>query len=103
MHGNPYAKASIGPNEGISKSEGFNWGMIRGGMCSVADLFVAQMQDYLGLGKYNRINIPGTKVGNWQWRLIPDEVTDELAEKIFSMAVMYDRAKKPKKATKTKK
>lgn len=88
---------------GISKSEGFNWGMIRGGMGSVADLFVAQMQDYLGLGKYNRMNVPGTKVGNWQWRLIPDELTDDLAEKIYSMTLMYDRTKRPKKPAKTKK
>ena len=90
---------------GISKSEGFNWGMIRGGMSSVATLFVAQMQDFLGLGKYNRINIPGTDSGNWQWRLIDGEITEDLAEKIYKMSVMYDRAKKketPKKPAKSK-
>lgn len=88
---------------GISKSEGFNWGMIRGGMSSVAILFVAQMQDYLGLGKYNRMNVPGTQTGNWQWRLIDGELTPELAKKMYDMAVMYDRTKKqpktPEKAT----
>ena len=90
---------------GISKSEGFNWGMIRGGMGSVATLFVAQMQDYLGLGKYNRINVPGTDSGNWQWRMIDGEITEDLAEKIYKMSVMYDRTKKketPKKPAKTK-
>ena len=88
---------------GISKSEGFNWGMIRSGMCSVANLFVAQMQDYLGLGKYNRINIPGTKTGNWQWRLIDGELTEDLAEKICNMSIMFERAKKEKKPEKTEK
>jgi 4-alpha-glucanotransferase len=83
-----YAKKYLG----ISRSEGFNWGMIRGGMSSVAVLFVAQMQDYLGLGKYNRINIPGTKSGNWQWRLLEGEATQELAEKINDISVMYARA-----------
>lgn len=80
--------------------------MIRGGMSSVAILFVAQMQDYLGLGKNNRINVPGTESGNWQWRLIDGELTDELAEKIKAMTVMYDRTrvekepdKEPVKAT----
>lgn len=76
---------------GISKEEGFNWGIIRGGMSSVANLFVAQMQDYLGLGKYNRINVPGTDCGNWQWRLLSKEITDVLAEKIYNMSVMYAR------------
>ena len=35
---------------GLNEEEGVNWGVIRGGMSSVARLFVAQMQDYLGLG-----------------------------------------------------
>ena len=39
------AKAYLGLNE----EEGYIRGMIRGGMSSVADLFVAQMQDCLGL------------------------------------------------------
>ena len=76
---------------GISRFEKFNWGMIRGGMSSVAVLFVAQMQDYLGLGKFNRINIPGTKSGNWQWRLLKNELSDELAEKILQLVHMYER------------
>lgn len=88
---------------GISKSEGFNWGMIRGGMSSVSVLFVAQMQDYLGLGKYNRINVPGTSTGNWQWRLLSKEMTPELAKKIYSMAIMYGRSQAPKKPKKDKK
>jgi 4-alpha-glucanotransferase len=82
-----YAKKYLG----ISRSEGFNWGLIRGGMSSVAVLFVAQMQDFLGLGKYNRINVPGTKSGNWQWRLLPDELTKELSEKIKDMSILYER------------
>ena len=37
---------------GLNEAEGFHWGMIRGGMSSVADTFVVQMQDCLGLGAY---------------------------------------------------
>ena len=76
---------------GLHEAEGFHWGIIRGGMSSVARLFVAQIQDYLGLGAGNRINIPGTDSGNWQWRLLPGELTEELAEKIGSMTVLYGR------------
>ena len=79
---------------GIGKGEKFNWGIIRGGMCSVATLFVAQMQDYLGLGKYNRINLPGTAVGNWQWRMLAKEPTDALADKIKDMTCLYGRYEK---------
>ena len=82
-----YAKEYLG----ISRFEKFNWGMIRGGMSSVAVLFVAQMQEYLGLGKFNRINVPGTKSGNWQWRLLKNELSDELAEKILQLVHMYER------------
>ncbi|WP_294240298.1 4-alpha-glucanotransferase [Pseudobutyrivibrio sp.] len=82
-----YAKEYLG----ISRFEKFNWGMIRGGMSSVAVLFVAQMQDYLGLGKFNRINVPGTKSGNWQWRLLKNELSDGLAEKILQLVHMYER------------
>lgn len=79
---------------GIGEEEGFNWGIIRGGMSSVANLFVAQLQDYLGLGKYNRINTPGTDSGNWQWRTLSEELTEELAQKIHDMTVMYGRTSK---------
>ena len=44
---------------GLNDREGFNRGIIRGGMSSVAKLFVAQMQDWLDLGAGHRMNIPG--------------------------------------------
>ena len=83
----------------LTEAEGFHWGVIRGGMSSVAELFVAQMQDYLGLGAGHRMNIPGTQSGNWQWRLLPGELTPELAEKIRRMTVLYGRADRPEEQT----
>ena len=66
--------------------------MLRGGMGSVSDLFVSQMQDYLGLDATGRMNIPGTLGGNnWRWRLLPGEFTDELIEKIAAMTTIYGR------------
>ena len=76
---------------GLSESEGFHWGVIRGGMSSVADLFVAQMQDYLALGSEGRMNTPGTTGGNWQWRLLPGEASEELAAKIREYVRIYGR------------
>ena len=80
---------------GLSEAEGFHWGMIRGGMSSVADTFVVQMQDCLGLGAEARMNTPGTLGGNWQWRLLPGEATPALAKKLRQYTGMYGRLKKP--------
>ena len=76
---------------GLNEEEGFHFGMIRGGMSSVADLFVAQMQDYLELGKYNRMNTPGVATGNWEWRMLPGEDGKELAKKIAELTALYGR------------
>ena len=78
---------------GISE-EAYHWGFIRGGMRSVAMLFVAQMQDYLGLGEGHRMNVPGTASGNWTWRMLPEEVDAEIAKKIYRMTKMYGRLQK---------
>ena len=80
---------------GLNDQEGFNWGILRGGLSSVADLFVAQMQDYLGLGAESRMNTPGILGGNWQWRMKEEQITKELTEKIGEMARIYGRSDKP--------
>lgn len=76
---------------GLHSREGINWGLIRGGMSSVADLFVAQIQDYLGLGAEARMNEPGNPTGNWRWRLQPGQLTEELCRKIYEYTRMYGR------------
>ena len=83
-----YAKKYLGLND----EEGFCRGIIRGGMSSVAELFVAQMQDYLELGAEARMNTPGVLGGNWQWRMKAGAATDKLAKEIAEMTVMYGRA-----------
>ncbi len=76
---------------GLNEREGFNRGIIRGGMGSVARLFVAQMQDWLELGAGHRTNTPGTAAGNWQWRLLPGETDKKLARDIREMTRLYGR------------
>ena len=78
---------------GISKKEGYNWGFIRGGMSSVCNLFVAQIQDYLGLGEEARTNSPG-QINQWKWRLLPGQCDKKLAEKIFEVTRIYGRGRK---------
>ena len=56
------------------------------GMASKANLFVAQLQDYLKLGSEARMNEPGTlKPENWRWRVCADQLTPELAAEIAGL------------------
>ncbi len=75
----------------LDEKEGYNWGFIRGALSSVANLAIAQLQDYLGLGNEARMNIPSTIGGNWQWRVEKEMLTDRLAEKINKITKLYGR------------
>jgi 4-alpha-glucanotransferase len=50
-----------------------HWDFIRMALASVADDAVLSMQDVLGLGEEARMNSPGDKEDNWQWRLREEE------------------------------
>ena len=76
---------------GLNAEEGHVWGLLRGGMSSVADLFIAQMQDYLELDNTARMNTPGSTEGNWLWRMKEGAITPDLIAKIAAMTKMYDR------------
>ena len=76
---------------GLNDEEGFEQGIIRGGMSSVATLFVAQMQDWLGLGKEGRVNVPGIPQGNWTWRMLPGAADRGLARRIKTVTKRYGR------------
>ena len=82
-----YAKEYLGLND----DEGFVNGILRAGLGSVAVLFIAQMQDYLGLGAKARMNTPGTLGCNWKWRLCDGQLTKKLAKSIAAKAKLYGR------------
>ena len=71
---------------GITKEDDLAQAIIEAGAKSKAALFVAQMQDYLGLGGEARMNEPGTlKVENWRWRMLPGQADAQLAQKILRL------------------
>ncbi|NRY61193.1 4-alpha-glucanotransferase [Clostridium beijerinckii] len=76
---------------GLNKEEGYNWGFIRGAWSSIANISIAQMQDFLNLGNEARINLPSTLGNNWRWRVKKDVLTDQLAEKIHRITRTYGR------------
>ena len=59
--------------------------MLLAGQTSVADTFIAQMQDYLG--DPGRTNVPGTAAGNWRWRMASGAATDALADEIYQLTL----------------
>ena len=76
---------------GLNPQEGFCAGMLRGGMMTSAKLFVSQLQDWLEAEDVGRINTPGTAQGNWQFRLSPGVLSDELAAHIRAVTARYGR------------
>ncbi len=75
----------------LTKEEGYNWGIIRGVWSSIANVAIAQMQDFLNLGNEARTNLPSTLGKNWRWRAKPGVFTDKLAEKIYNITKIYGR------------
>ncbi len=73
---------------------GLTWDLIREAYRSVADLCIIPLQDYLCFGKEARINSPGAPDGNWQWRLRPNFLSQELASSIRGLAEVYSRIPK---------
>lgn len=69
----------------------FVWDFIREAYRSVADLCIIPLQDYLVKGKEARINEPGTAEGNWQWRLKPGFLSDDLCRSIRGLSELYGR------------
>jgi 4-alpha-glucanotransferase len=59
--------------------------LIRLAFASDAELAVAPMQDYLGLGSESRLNTPGTTRNNWRWRLLPGSLQPDLVDRIAEM------------------
>jgi 4-alpha-glucanotransferase len=58
--------------------------MIRLAFSSNAALAVVPMQDFLGLGSDARLNIPGTTMNNWRWRLQEEQLGSKLNESVMN-------------------
>ena len=67
------------------------WDFIREAYRSVADLCIIPLTDYLVKGREARINTPGQAAGNWQWRLKPNFLSEDLARSIRLLADTYAR------------
>ena len=68
-----------------------NWIFIREVMRSVADTVLVPMQDILGLGNEARMNLPGSFGRWWKWRMKPNSLTKEHAQRLREFTKLYDR------------
>jgi len=65
--------------------------MIELAWSSKAIYAIAQMQDILELGGESRMNVPGTKKGNWQWRLKRNYIQDKTIQWLRDVTRQYKR------------
>jgi 4-alpha-glucanotransferase len=69
----------------------FAWELTRAGWASVAVYAVAPIQDLLGLGTEARMNYPSKLGGNWSWRLLSEQLSQELQERVRELNYLYRR------------
>ena len=65
---------------------------VRLAMMSVANTVIIPMQDILGLGAEARMNRPACMEGNWQWRLLPTQLSATVAHRLADTTEKYGRA-----------
>ena len=71
-----------------------SWEMIHAGYASASRIFIAPLQDFLGLGSEARMNTPGQAIGNWRWRFTSqqfDRLWAEQAQPLRDLARLYQR------------
>ncbi|NOR18997.1 MAG: 4-alpha-glucanotransferase, partial [Xanthomonadales bacterium] len=52
----------------------------------------APMQDFLGLGSESRLNIPGTTLNNWRWRVSDEQLSPAFCEAVANLVEETSRA-----------
>ncbi len=70
------------------------WPLIRAALASPARLAIIPMQDLLSLGNEARMNLPGVADGNWNWRMLPEQLTrlaGDTGQKLHQLCRLYDR------------
>ena len=92
-----YEKLSESEQEQVSEylnrrnEEPITEAMIRGIYSSVSDYAIVTMQDLLDKDATSRMNVPSTVGGNWEWRMLAEDLTEERKEFLKNITVRYSR------------
>ncbi|RPI77992.1 MAG: 4-alpha-glucanotransferase, partial [Chloroflexi bacterium] len=81
----------------LESGDDIAWKLIRAAWSSVGAFALAPMQDFLSLGSEARINFPGKPSGNWTWRFVGTDLSEELCERIREFNFLYQRKNTDKK------
>lgn len=65
--------------------------LIRMAMSSPARFCVIPMQDFLHLDQESRMNRPSTSNGNWTWRLLPENINQDIEQFMLLFTELYGR------------
>ncbi|GLU52105.1 malto-oligosyltrehalose synthase [Dyadobacter frigoris] len=65
--------------------------MIRLAFGSVAKTAVLPVQDILNLEETSKMNSPGSSENNWEWRLLPGQLTKKTEKQLKHWTVLYNR------------
>jgi len=69
-----------------------HWDLIRCVLMSSANTTIFPLQDLLGLDSRARMNTPGTAQGNWEWRLLPGQLTTAVSRRMSALCHTYERS-----------
>ncbi len=68
------------------------WDLIRLAHMSVADVAIIPLQDLLQLGNEARMNFPGRLGGNWAWRFLEGQLSEEVGRRLREITELYGRS-----------
>jgi 4-alpha-glucanotransferase len=60
-------------------------------LSSVANIAILPIQDVLGLDETARMNTPASSENNWQWRLLPGQITKEAGKQLKEWTTLFNR------------
>lgn len=75
----------------LQDPDNYHWEMIQEMMASASDTAIVMAQDLLGKGSEARLNEPNTVGKNWQWRLKPGELDENIQKKLSHLTKLYRR------------
>ena len=68
-----------------------HWDLVRAACASAADTAIIPLQDLLGLDGRHRMNTPGLAAGCWEWRSEPQQLTDDIAQRLAGLCSAHRR------------
>lgn len=75
----------------VTDGQEVHWDLIRLALRSVAAMAIFPFQDILGLDTQDRMNLPATTAGNWEWRFTWDQVNPGHASRLYTEAALTSR------------